>query len=114
MSGITTAVAAAAGNYHSVVLLSDGTVKAVGYNSEGELGDGTTTNRYTAVSVSGVSGVTQVAAGPFHSLALKSDGSVKSWGYNPYGQLGDGTTTLRTSPVSVLMTCPPKTDPVVE
>ena len=38
-------------------LLSDGTVRAWGYNVDGELGDGTTTQRLTPVVVSGLSGV---------------------------------------------------------
>lgn len=70
-------------------------------NDFGQLGDGTTTDRYTPVQVQGLSGVVAVAAGSDHSLALKSDGTLWAWGYNGYGQLGDGTTTNRYSPVKV-------------
>ena len=42
----------AAGQYHSVALCSDGTVAAWGRNFEGELGDGTLTQRQTPVRVS--------------------------------------------------------------
>jgi alpha-tubulin suppressor-like RCC1 family protein len=73
---------------------------AWGGNYCGELGDGTTTNRASPVSVTGLPGVAAIDAGG-HSLALKSDGTVMAWGHNDYGQLGDSTTTNRSSPVAV-------------
>jgi alpha-tubulin suppressor-like RCC1 family protein len=91
----------AASTYHSLALKSDGTVMAWGYNSSGELGDGTTMQRTSPVAVTGLNGVVAVAAGGGHSLALKSDGTVMAWGHNDYGQLGDSTTTNRSSPVAV-------------
>jgi alpha-tubulin suppressor-like RCC1 family protein len=106
VSGITgcTAIAAGSGggyDCHSLFLLSDGTVKSVGYNDYGQLGDGTTTSRSTAVAVSGITGCTAIAGGGYHSMFLLSDGNVKSVGYNNYGQLGDGSTTNRSTPVAV-------------
>ncbi|HEX6699542.1 MAG TPA: RHS repeat-associated core domain-containing protein [Gaiellaceae bacterium] len=91
----------AGGQFHSLAVRNDGTVWAWGYNADGELGNGTTTNRTTPAQVSGLSGATAVAAGDLHSLALTSGGAVKSWGQNQFGQLGDGTTTNRTTPVQV-------------
>jgi alpha-tubulin suppressor-like RCC1 family protein len=41
--GLSNIVAIAAGEYHNLALKSDGTVWAWGYNSHGQLGDGTTT-----------------------------------------------------------------------
>ncbi|NBP25564.1 MAG: hypothetical protein EBU81_13655, partial [Proteobacteria bacterium] len=95
-----------AGGAHSVALGSDGKLYAWGANGNGQLGDGTTSDRSRAVAVatgampSGVS-LQQVSAGGSHSLGLGSDGKVYAWGANEYGQLGDGTTTSRTSPVAV-------------
>ncbi|MBK6323068.1 MAG: choice-of-anchor D domain-containing protein [Burkholderiales bacterium] len=86
---------------HTVAPKSDGSVAAWGNNSVAQLGDGTTTNRSSPVSVSGLAGAAAIAAGMYHSLALKSDGTVVAWGNNLQGQLGDGTTTNRTSPVAV-------------
>lgn len=86
---------------HSLAVRSDGTVAAWGYNGDGELGDGTTTNRTTTVTVSGLSDVARVSAGGGHSVAVRSDGTVVAWGNNVYGQLGDGTTTTRHIPVDV-------------
>lgn len=63
------------------------------------MGDGTTTNRKTPVSVSGLSSsIAGVAGGAYHSLAFTQSGSVYVWGYNAYGQLGDGTTVDHRTP----------------
>jgi alpha-tubulin suppressor-like RCC1 family protein len=96
--------AVATGASHSLALKSDGSeVYAWGYNANGRLGDGTTTNRTSPVTVTGLSSYTivAIAAGMNHSIALTSAGDVYAWGLNTYGQLGDGTTTQRTSPVQV-------------
>jgi alpha-tubulin suppressor-like RCC1 family protein len=78
---------------HGLEARSDGTAWAWGFNSFGELGDGTTTDRLSPVQVTGLTGVTQVAGGCGHSLALRSDGTVWAWGANNVGQLGRGTVT---------------------
>ena len=90
------------GYLHSLALRSDGTVWAWGNNDNGQLGDGTTTDKSTAVQVIGLSGITDIAGGYSHSLALKNDGTVWAWGNNDYGQLGDGTTAPATTAVQVI------------
>ncbi|RUT38533.1 hypothetical protein EJP82_27140 [Paenibacillus anaericanus] len=79
---------------HTLQVKSDGKVLAWGFNNQGQLGDGTTSSKTTAVEVPGLTGVLSVAAGTSHSLALKSDGTVWSWGSNGYGQLGNGAHSL--------------------
>jgi len=92
----------AAGEDHTLVLKSNGTVWAWGNNSNGQLGNGTTTNSYVPVKVIGLDTVMAISAGAGHSLAVKSDGTAWAWGYNRWGQLGDGTTTTRIIPVSMM------------
>jgi len=88
---------------HNIALSTDGTVWGWGYNSSGELGDGTTVNRSYPVKVQGLSGIVQVALGNHESFALASDGTVWGWGDNSIGQLGDGTSgNQRLTPVHVL------------
>src|SRR6266568_3059709 len=92
-----------AGCDHSLALTTTGHVLAWGYNSDGELGDGTTTNSDTPVKVKLPTGtkIKAIRAGCFHSLALTTTGHVLAWGYNGQGDLGDGTTTSSDSPVKV-------------
>jgi alpha-tubulin suppressor-like RCC1 family protein len=90
----------AASNF-TVFLKSDGTVWAWGSNSDGQLGNGTTTDSSIPVQVSGLSDVIAVAAGSAHTIALKGSGTVWAWGSNSNGQLGNGTTTDSSTPVQV-------------
>lgn len=76
-------------------------VFATGWNAQGQLGDGSTTDRRAVTVAVGLEHVRSVAAGYYHSLALRADGTVWSWGWNGYGQLGDGTTTDRRTPTRV-------------
>lgn len=89
----------AAGNNHTLVLKSDGTVRAFGFNSHGQLGDGTTTNRVTPVTCSSLSGIIAISANGRHSMALHNTNGVYTFGNNTNGQLGDGTTTSRNTAV---------------
>jgi alpha-tubulin suppressor-like RCC1 family protein len=93
--------AMSAGNYYSLAVRMDGQVWGWGNNYSGQLGDGTTLERYTPVRTLDLTDIVAVAAGGQHALALKSDGTVWSWGANSYGQLGDGTTNNRLSPALV-------------
>ena len=70
MTGLTGAVQVAAGHYHGMALLGDGTVRAWGANTYGQLGDGTTSRRTSPVTVPGLSGVETVTAGRAYSAAL--------------------------------------------
>jgi len=103
IGGITNWAQVSASTFHSLGITADGIAYGWGYNGRGRLGDGTTTNRSSPVSViGGITNWAQVSAGNAHSLGVTSDGIAYAWGYNSIGRLGDGTETDRSSPVSVV------------
>jgi hypothetical protein len=103
--------AVAAGYGHCLFLTEDGELWAMGYNSNGQLGVGDTTDRSTPVKVpvDGNQVVIAVAAGFNHSLILTADAGLYATGRNNFGQLGDGTTTDQNvfAPVAITIVPPP-------
>jgi len=104
--GGKTVVAIAAGFNHSLALCSDGTMAAWGFNSYGQLGNGTTTSSNVPLAVTTTGAlwnktVVAVAAGYNHSLARCADGTVVTWGNNAYGQLGNNSTGNSSLPVNI-------------
>jgi alpha-tubulin suppressor-like RCC1 family protein len=97
-----TAAAIATGSSHTCAILDNASLKCWGSNSHGQLGDGTTTDSSTPVSVDVGAGryAVAISGGRYQSCAILDDGSVKCWGYNGYGGLGDGTYTNSGSPAT--------------
>jgi len=94
--------AIAGGGNHMCALLSTGAVLCWGYNGNGQLGDGTFSNRLVPTAVSGLSsGASSIAAGGNHTCARLSSGAVKCWGSNGWGQLGNGNTVDSSVPATV-------------
>ena len=90
VSGITTAVAIEAGVFHMCAILRDGTLQCWGRGEEGRLGNGSTANSSTPVTVSGIAPAA-IAPGAEHSCAVLRDGTMRCWGHNNFGQLGNGS-----------------------
>jgi len=74
--GATNVAASAAGGFHNLALLTNGTVLVWGRNNLGQAN----------VPV-GLSNAVAVAAGGSHNIALRNDGSVAAWGDNSQGQI---------------------------
>lgn len=111
VNGLSKITAIAAGKGHYLALDSDGALWVWGANDDGQLGDGTFTDRTTPQKVTGLPlPVIAIAAGSFHSMALLSDGTIWSWGKNYNGQLGyityDNSPTLPPLP-TLGPTCTP-------
>jgi alpha-tubulin suppressor-like RCC1 family protein len=99
--GLTNAEQIVAGHSHFCARIRGGSFRCWGTNSNGQLGDGMTTDRSEPSPESAPIGATGLAAGGTHTCALVGGGSVRCWGNNRYGQLGDGTTTDHLTPHAV-------------
>ncbi len=107
-------VAVAAGEDHSLALLSDGSVRAWGLGASGQLGNGQSgagAESDVPVPVSAPAGwtgrkVIAIAAGAAHSLALLDDGTVWAWGLGASGQLGNGEFVSSPVPAPVQVSAP--------
>ena len=97
-----------AGNSYTCARLQAGEVRCWGWGDQGQLGDGTFSDRLRPVPVvvafggDALPGVTQVAAGYNATCATLIGGEVRCWGANLAGQLGDGSTTPSNVPVTVV------------
>jgi alpha-tubulin suppressor-like RCC1 family protein len=95
-------VGVAAGGNHSAFLLSDGTVWSCGANSNGELGDGSTTSSTVPVQATGIGGVSKITSGSSFTTAL-INGALFDWGNNSNGELGANLTAKYSDvPVQVI------------
>jgi alpha-tubulin suppressor-like RCC1 family protein len=97
--------AISAGTYHSLYIFQGFglvfSLWAMGDNSYGELGDGSTFSQYSPEEILS-SNVTAIAAGDEFTLLIKSGETLWDMGWNREGQLGDGTTTDHHSPQQVI------------
>lgn len=88
-----------AGQHHIAAIKTDGTLWLWGDNTEGQLGNNTTTHRSSPVQTTSFgNNWLHVSCGYRHTGAIKTDGSLWMWGRNSNGQLGDNTVTNKSIP----------------
>ncbi|MEO8139749.1 MAG: Ig-like domain-containing protein [Gemmatimonadota bacterium] len=82
-------------------VVTGGTVSCWGYNAFGQLGDGSTTDRWAPVPVAGLTSATALSVQGDHTCAVAGSQTF-CWGDNASGQLGDGSRVQRLTPVAVV------------
>ncbi|MDQ0028853.1 alpha-tubulin suppressor-like RCC1 family protein [Arthrobacter bambusae] len=101
VAGLTGVASISATFLSAYALLADGTVRAWGYNYDGQLGNGTTIDKSVPVQVAGLTRVESISVYYQNAYALLTDGTVRAWGSNLNGQLGFGPSRGSSTPVQV-------------
>jgi hypothetical protein len=102
VAGDLSARVLAAGDGHTCAVAEDGIAACWGYNTSGQLGDGTTEYRETPTPVAGSFRFGALSAGGSHTCGVTPEGVLYCWGNNRAGELGDGFASLWwTTPVVV-------------
>jgi alpha-tubulin suppressor-like RCC1 family protein len=101
VSGSLSFTSLSVGYTHTCGLTGSGAAYCWGFNGDGELGNGSTTNSAVPVAVTGGLTFVSVSAGYGHTCAVATSGTAYCWGYGIYGQLGNGGTANSTTPTPV-------------
>ena len=99
--GVNQAIEVVAGALHSCALLESGGVACWGRNDDGQLGDGTTSQRIDPAPVVGLTDAIQLVAAGSTTCALRASGQVVCWGANDVGQIGNGSFVNQPAPTPV-------------
>lgn len=87
---LTNIVEITSGNGHMLALKSDGSVAALGNNSYGQLGDGTTTQKVLPSVIKNIPKIESLKASQYSSYLLTTAGEIYSFGRNTNQALGLG------------------------
>ena len=92
--GTAPVIQIAAGQYHALALMEDGSVRGSGNNCNGQLGTGVLYDcaGHSDTVEANIDDVIAIGAGEYHSVAIRDDGdgtlSYWAWGTNTGGQIG--------------------------
>lgn len=84
---------------HSCALALDGAAYCWGFNADGQLGNGSTTDSRRPVAVAGGLKFVSISAGHFHTCAVTVDDAVWCWGGGRFDGVGTGAKGGSTVPV---------------
>ncbi|WP_157209257.1 RCC1 domain-containing protein [Mariniflexile maritimum] len=90
-----------AGFSHTLGISNDGHLWAWGLNSNGQLGDGTNTNKNNPIQITTDNDWKSISAETNHTVALKTNKTLWAWGNNVHGQIGDGTNINKNIPTQI-------------
>lgn len=86
---------------HTCALALDGAAYCWGFNADGQLGNGSTTDSPRPVAVAGGLKFVSISGGRFHTCAVTLDDAVWCWGGGRFDGLGTGAKGGSTVPVRV-------------
>lgn len=90
-----------AGEFYSLAIKKNGTLWVWGRNTNGQLGNGNTTQQNVPVQIGVDTDWVGVYAGFSHSMAKKANNTLWAWGRNTDGQLGINSTAVQQTPTQV-------------
>lgn len=94
-------VAVSANQAHTCAVTAERVAKCWGSNSNGQLGNNSTTSSSVPVTVAAAGGVSTISTGLNFTCAVTPAGDAVCWGANGAGQLGNNSTADSSIPVSV-------------
>ena len=99
-----------AGYAHTcAIMAADRSARCWGQNGNGQLGDGTTTDRYVPTPVFGISQLMSISPSGLHTCAITLGHDLYCWGSNNHGQLGIGSQVQQPEPQWVDVLAEPQT-----
>src|SRR5438445_515462 len=94
-------IAMSGGLLHTCAVTTTNHVYCWCWNRDGEIGDGSTTDRPYATRIGNTLRLGLPATGAAHSCAVGAGGDAYCWGLNLTGQIGDSSVVSRTMPTAV-------------
>jgi alpha-tubulin suppressor-like RCC1 family protein len=91
-----------AGQWHVCAVRSDDTIRCWGNNSDGQIGDNSTTDRLVPTAINGGGVWQRVSGGSTYTCGITTVGAISCWGSALDGQLGNNNTFYNNVPAQEL------------